>query len=612
MFVRQQPALVRAAHESGHGAAATELPAWDLSDLYTGMDDPALSADLAKGENDARAFAARYEGKLGAQIAADPAALGEAIGQCEAINERLGRVASYVSLLYSSDMSNVRAGKFRADSFDRINAISSVMIFFELELNTLEDDLLERGLKTGEGARYRPWVERVRRFRPHQVSDELERFLHDQSVVGTGAWMRLFDETLAGLTFEVRGETLSCEAALHRMSSPDASVRADAAAALTKVFKANGRLFTLILNTLIKEKEIEDRWRKYPSPAAARHLANEVEPEVVEALVTAVRSYYPKLSHRYYALKARWLGKTQLDHWDRNAPLSEVALPAIAWDEARETVLGAYGTFAPKMAQIARRFFDSHWIDAALRPGKATGAFAHSTVPSVHPYVLLNYQGSPRDVMTLAHELGHGVHQTLAGAKQGYFLSHTPLTIAETASVFGEMLTFQALLARTSDAAARRALLAGKVEDMLNTVVRQIAFHTFETELHARRREGEFTEQNIGELWLKVQAESLGPAIRQNEGYETYWTYISHFVHAPFYVYAYAFGDCLVNALYARYEAEPSGFTDKYFALLSAGGSMGHKALLAPFGLDASDPAFWAQGLERISGMIDQLEAEGG
>ena len=597
-------------HRSPSHADDESLPAWNLADLYSGIDDERIAADLAASEDAAKAFAAAHEGKLAGRIAADPGALGEAIARCEALNEGLGRVASYVSLLFSSDMSDVRAGKFRADTFDRINAITSHLIFFELEINGLDDALLARALEDTGTARYRPWIERVRRFRPHQLSDELERFLHDLSVGGAGAWTRLFDETLAGLTFEVRGETLSCEAALHRLSSPDASMRADAAAALANVFKENERLFTLILNTLVKDKEIEDRWRKYPSPAAFRHLANEVEGEVVEALVSAVRNYYPKLAHRYYALKARWFGKDALDHWDRNAPLPDAASAHIPWDEARRTVLEAYGTFSPKMAEIAKRFFDRQWIDAALRPGKATGAFSHSTVPSVHPYVLLNYQGSPRDVMTLAHELGHGVHQTLA-ADQGYFLSHTPLTIAETASVFGEMLTFQALLARTREPRARRALLAGKVEDMLNTVVRQIAFHTFETEVHARRRDGELTAQDIGAIWLKVQRESLGPAVRQNAGYETYWTYISHFVHAPFYVYAYAFGDCLVNALYACYEAEPSGFVDKYFTLLSAGGSLGHGALLAPFGLDASDPAFWARGLERISGMIDELERMG-
>ena len=611
MFVRNEPAPVLAPANPGAALGAQALPAWDLADLYKGMDDPKIAADLSGAESEAKAIAADYDGKLEALIAADPAVLGQAVARLEAVNETLGRVASYVGLLFSSDMSNVAVGKFRTDSFDKINAITAHLVFFELALNKLDDAVLEAALKRPAAARYRPWIERVRRFRPHQLSDELERFLHDQSVVGSSAWIRLFDETLSGLTFEVRGETLSCEGALHLMMSGDPALRADAADALSKVFKENERLFTLILNTLIKEKEIDDRWRKYPTPAAFRHLANEVEPEVVEALVSAVRSYYPKLAHRYYRLKARWFGKDALDFWDRNAPLPDVAQAPISWDEARETVLGAYGTFAPKMAEIAKRFFDKRWIDAALRPGKATGAFSHSTVPSVHPYVLLNYQGSPRDVMTLAHELGHGVHQTLA-AGQGYFLSHTPLTIAETASVFGEMLTFQALLARTRDPKARRALLAGKVEDMLNTVVRQIAFHTFESELHARRREGELTAEDIGKIWLKVQAESLGPAMRQNEGYESYWVYISHFVHAPFYVYAYAFGDCLVNALYARYEAEPAGFTDKYFALLAAGGSQGHKALLKPFGLDATDPAFWATGLERISGMIDQLEAEAG
>ncbi|HEX2257030.1 MAG TPA: M3 family oligoendopeptidase, partial [Afifellaceae bacterium] len=384
--------------------------------------------------------------------------------------------------------------------------------------------------------------------------------------------------------------------------------RKSAAEALASTLGENVRLFTLITNVLAKDKSISDDWRGFQDVAAARHLSNRVEPEVVDALVAAVQAAYPRLSHRYYAMKARWLGKERLEHWDRNAPLPEAITRTVAWDEARETVLSAYGGFAPEMAAIAGRFFDDRWIDAPTRPGKAPGAFAHPTVPSVHPYVLLNYQGKPRDVMTLAHELGHGVHQVLA-AGQGLLMAQTPLTLAETASVFGEMLTFRAMLDKAAGPRERKAMLAAKVEDMLNTVVRQIAFYTFERKVHLERRQGELTAEKLAEIWLEVQSESLGPAIYLGPGYEVFWTYIPHFIHSPFYVYAYAFGDCLVNSLYAVYEKTDGGFQEKYFAMLRAGGTKRHRELLAPFGLDASDPGFWGMGLFLIERLIDELEA---
>ncbi len=374
------------------------------------------------------------------------------------------------------------------------------------------------------------------------------------------------------------------------------------------VFRSRLPLFARITNTLAKEKDVEDRWRKLPTPQTARHLSNDVEPEVVEALRDAVVAAYPRLSHRYYALKARWLGLDTLEVWDRNAPLPREDDRKIGWDEARATVLDAYAGFDPRMAALAEPFFEHGWIDAPVKPGKAPGAFAHPTVTEVHPYVLLNYLGKSRDVMTLAHELGHGVHQRLAAA-QGELLASTPLTLAETASVFGEMLTFRKLLDAAPDRAARKILLASKVEDMINTVVRQIAFYDFECRLHAARKDGELTPDAINALWMSVQAESLGPVFTFMPGYETFWTYIPHFIHSPFYVYAYAFGDGLVNALYAVYEEGDPGFQDKYFAMLEAGGSMHHKELLAPFGLDATDPGFWDKGLGLISRMIDELEA---
>ena len=482
------------------------------------------------------------------------------------------------------------------------------MLFFTLELNRIEEDVLQAAMREGPLAHYRPWLEDVRREKPYQLEDRVEQLFHEKSVTAYATWNRLFDETIASLRFRVGGEKLALEATLNLMQDPQEPVRKEAAQALTKTFKENLRLFTLITNTLAKDKEISDRWRGFNDVAASRHLANRVEPEVVEALVSTVRAAYPRLSHRYYALKAKWFGKKQLAHWDRNAPVPKAATRTIAWTEARETVLSAYGAFSPRMASIAERFFDERWIDAPARPGKAPGAFSHPTVPSAHPYVLLNYQGKPRDVMTLAHELGHGVHQVLA-APNGPLMAPTPLTLAEMASVFGEMLTFRRLLAATTDAKQRKAMLAGKIEDMINTVVRQIAFYTFERKVHIERKNGELTADRLCELWLEVQAESLGHAIELKPGYETFWTYIGHFVHSPFYVYAYAFGDCLVNSLYAVYEKSHEGFADRYLAMLAAGGTKTHSELLAPFGLDARDPAFWQGGLSVIERMIGELES---
>ena len=482
------------------------------------------------------------------------------------------------------------------------------MIFFELELNRIDDTALETAMQVPALAHYRPWIDNLRMEKPYQLDDRIEELFLEKSQTGAGAFNRLFDETMAALRFAVDGEQLSLEPTLNLMQSPDEAKRKAAALALAKTFTENLRLFTLITNTLAKDKDISDRWRGFKDIADARHLSNRVEPEVVAALVEAARAAYPKLSHRYYAMKAKWLGKDKLMHWDRNAPLPSEDTREVPWAEAKDTVLSAYGSFAPEMAAIARSFFDNNWIDAPTRPGKAPGAFAHPTVPSAHPYVLLNYQGKTRDVMTLAHELGHGVHQVLA-AKQGPLMASTPLTLAETASVFGEMLTFQALLAKTTDPKKRKILLASKVEDMINTVVRQIAFYTFERKVHAARKDGELMPEQINAIWMEVQHESLGDAMEFGAGYETFWTYIPHFIHSPFYVYAYAFGDCLVNSLYARYRESEQGFQEQYFTMLKAGGTKHHSELLKPFGLDASDPKFWDKGLSVISAMIDELEA---
>jgi oligoendopeptidase F len=581
------------------------LPSWDLRDLYPAPDSPAIARDLDRAEADARAFAAAHAGRLGTHSGA---ALAEAIADYERIEEVLERAMSYAQLLFSGDSNDPAIGRFYQSMSERVTTIATHVLFFSLELNRLEEAALERKLADPALARWRPWLRDLRVFRPHQLSDEVEKLLHEKEVTGAAAWSRLFDETIAAMRITVRDAELTVSGALNLLSDQDRAVREAAGHAIGAAFGRNLRLFSLITNTLTKDKEIVDTWRRYPRPGSYRNRANMVEDEVVDALVAAVTDAYPRLAHRYYTLKAKWLGLPGLQHWDRNAPLPGDDDRAVSWPQARDIVLGAYAAFSPELADIGRRFFERPWIDATLHPGKAGGAFAHPTVPSVHPYLLLNYHGRTRDVMTLAHELGHGVHQVLAG-RQGCLMAGTPLTLAETASVFGEMLTFRALLAAETDPARRRIMLACKVEDMLNTVVRQIAFYRFETLLHDERRSGELLGERIGELWMQAQTESLGPAFEFSPEYAVFWAYVPHFVHTPFYVYAYAFGDCLVNALYGVFQAGHPGFQAKYLDMLRAGGTLRHRELLAPFGLDASDPGFWRRGLDVIAGFIDELEA---
>ena len=585
------------------------LPEWNLADLYPSYDAPEVKRDLDRADGECLAFEETYKGKLASLAGGADAGskLTEAVKRYEALDDLLGRLISFASLFYVGDTSDPVRMKFYGDMQERITAASLHLLFFTLELNRLEDAALENAMADPALGHFRPWIEDVRKEKPYQLEDRVEQLFHEKSVPGYSAWNRLFDETVASLRFKVDGKSLSLEPTLNLLQNPSERKRRAASQALAKTFRKNLRTFALITNTLAKDKEISDRWRGFKDIADARHLSNRVEPEVVEALVSAVRDAYPRLSHRYYALKAKWFGRKRLPHWDRNAPLPKVEQRTIGWDQARETVLAAYGAFSPRMADVAERFFARSWIDAPARPGKQAGAFSHPTVPSAHPYVLLNYQGKPRDVMTLAHELGHGVHQVLA-APNGALMAPTPLTLAETASVFGEMLTFQKLLAETKDVKQRRAMLAAKVEDMINTVVRQIAFYTFERKVHSERRKGELTADKLNEIWMSVQAESLGPTIELKPGYEVFWSYIPHFVHSPFYVYAYAFGDCLVNSLYAVYERANEGFAERYLAMLSAGGTKHHSELLKPFGLDARDPTFWQGGLSVIERLIGELE----
>jgi oligoendopeptidase F len=596
-----------ARHPEGSSGGGVGLPVWNLGDLYTSPQDERIESDLATAAAQAAAFETQYRLKLGSLSGADLAA---AIGTYEAVEESLGRVMSYAQLLFSADSTDPAHGQFYQTMSERVTVISTHLLFFTLELNLIgEADLAEKPQDPAL-ARYASWLRDLRVFLPHQLSDELEKLLHEKEVTGHSAWSRLFDETTAGMRLTIRGEELTLSAALNKLSDPDRKLREEAGKAVGAAMRAHEKMFSLITNTLAKDKEIIDNWRRYPTPASRRNRGNMVEDEVVAALNDAVVASYPKLSHRYYAMKAKWLGLDRLEYWDRNAPLPDDDDRGIGWNEAKARVLDAYGAFTPELARIAEPFFSRSWIDAALRPGKAGGAFAHPTVPSAHPYVLMNYHGRTRDVMTLAHELGHGVHQVLA-AKQGYLMSGTPLTLAETASVFGEMLTFRSLLDAETDPKRRRVMLAQKVEDMLNTVVRQIAFYQFETKIHAERRNGELLPGRIGEIWLEVQTASLGPAFHFDDEYRLYWAYVPHFIHSPFYVYAYAFGDCLVNALYAVYQETPDkqDFAEKYLTMLRAGGTLRHKELLAPFGLDASAPTFWQKGLDVISGFIDELSA---
>lgn len=605
--VTSSSSCLQTADAAAQGASFGDLPEWDLSVFYSSLDDPKIDQDLSKAQDEAVAFEQAYKGKLAEISGRSGDELAEVIARYEALEDLMGRIGSFASLSYTQDTTDPMRQKFYGDVQEKLTTASLPLLFFTLEMNKVEDAVLEAALASDKLSHYRPWLEDLRKERPHERSEEIEQLFHEKHVSGAAAWNRLFDETISSSRYEFDGQELSIEQTLNLLQDPDGALREKAAKALSQTFAKNLSIFTLITNTLAKDKDTYDRWHNFEDIADSRHLANRVEREVVDALVDAVRTAYPRLSHRYYAMKAKWLGVEKMKFWDRNAPLPQADTREIPWSEAKSTVLSAYSKFSSELSDLAEQFFDKNWIDAPARPGKAPGAFAHPTVPSAHPFVLVNYQGKIRDVMTLAHELGHGVHQVLA-APNGALMAPTPLTLAETASVFGEMLTFKDLLAKAETPEKRQIMLAAKVEDMLNTVVRQIAFYTFERQVHELRKEGELTSEQIAAIWMGVQEESLGEAIDLEGGYENYWTYIPHFIHSPFYVYAYAFGDCLVNSLYAVYEEAEEGFQQKYFELLKAGGTKHHSELLAPFGLDATDPAFWQKGLSVIERFIDELE----
>ncbi len=584
------------------------LPEWNLADLYAGREDPKIEADLAaaKAANDELV---KLKGRF-TTLRTDPLHLGEVldhgVGLYEKATNGLWGVGAYAALSASVARDDPAWAKFEADLRARSAQIAADSLFFTLELNQLEDSEIEMAFKAHPpAARWRPWMRRVRLSRPHELTADLERLLIDRGPA-VANWTRLFDETLARLTAKVGRENLTLSEALNRLSDPDGARRKQAAQGLAKALEERTPVLALSMNTLAFEKQVEDRWRKYPDPAASRHLANEVDADAVQALEAAVVEAYPSVSHRYYALKAKVMGRKTLDYWDRNAPLDTAAPRTYGWDEARGMVLDSFADLAPKFAETAQTFFTHPWIDARPRPGKQSGAYSHPVTADRHPYVFMNYMGERRDVLTLAHELGHAVHQTLC-APLGTLLADTPLTLAETASIFGEGLVFERLLAGASKQ-ERMGLLAGKIEDGLNTVVRQIAFHRFETQFHAMRQEGELAPEDISALWLEVMAESLGPAVKLNPGYEHYWAYVSHFVHAPFYVYAYAFGDLLVRGLMEKRREDPVAFAPLYEDLLAAGGTRTYVEALKPFGLNPREKAFWAAGMSQLERLVDEFD----
>lgn len=584
-------------------------PTWDLTDLYEGIGDDAIAADLARCRREAERMESAWQGKIGNATPQDLATL---IADYEQVLEALGKAQSHAQLLFAASTTDAQIARHHQSIREASADIGARLLFVELEIAALPSDHVDRLLETAEFAAWQPWLRRVRAFAPHQLSPDMERMLAERAPSGRGAWVRLFDETAAGLRFPFGDAEVTEAEVLNKLSSPDADERREAGASLSQTLKANERLLSLVLNTIAKDKEVEDRWRGFARPVASRNLDNDVDDQTVDALVAAVDDRNADLSHRYYRLKAGWMGGDTLNWWDRNAPLPSDDDRKFSWDEARQLVLASFDGFDPQMAAQAEPFFTRNWIDAEPRAGKSSGAFSHPVTPSAHPYILMNFSGKSRDVMTLAHEMGHGIHQRLA-ADRGYLMSDTPLTLAETASVFAEMLIFRRLVDSTDDPAIRQRLLAGKVEDMLNTVVRQVAFHNFETRFHDARRNAELTSDEISDIWMETQRAALGPAIKTGDDYRPIWGYIPHFVHTPFYVYAYAFGDCLVNALWQTYQSaqadgQAADFVASYRSLLQAGGTERYDIALQRFGLDPRDPAFWSMGLDMISGMIDELE----
>jgi oligoendopeptidase F len=582
------------------------LPTWNLTDFYSSIDDKKIDSDLKKISLEVKNFSQNFQNKINKLSAKQ---LFDAIVVYENIAEKIGKIASYAYLIYASDLSNQKQVAFYQNTSEKLSKFETELLFFSLELNLIEDKKINDALKKSKDLqKYQPFIRDSRAFKKYQLSNELEKFSLEKNISGRAAFVRLFDETVNNLKFNYRKKILNSSEIFDLMSNHDEKVRQDAAKAIGKTLEENSKTFAFITNILAKDKATDDEWRGFSKPISARNLSNFVEDQVVETLIKTVKENYKKTSHRYYKIKAKILGKKTLNYWDRNAPLGVAEEKVIPWESAKDMVLEAYGEFDPLMREMAKEFFDKNWIDAEVRTGKDSGAFSHSTVPSVHPYILMNYQGKVRDVMTLAHELGHGVHQKLAAA-QGYLICGTPLTLAETASVFGEQLTFQKILKNEKNPAAKKIIIANKIEDMISTAIRQIAFLEFEKKIHDERKNGEIPLEKICQFWMEVQKESLGEVFKFEDEYKFFWSYIPHFIHSPFYVYAYAFGDCLVNSLYGVFKSgKIKNFNQKYLEMLTLGGAKHHKEMLKPFGLSANDPKFWQSGLDVIIDYINQLE----
>lgn len=580
------------------------LPKWDLTDFYQSISDKNIELDFKTLTQKVTEFAKNYKGKV-TKLSGDD--LHKAIKKNEEIAEKFGKISSFAYLNYASNMMDENVTSFYQNSSEKICEISKDLVFFELEINEIEEKNLEKLYNSSKNLQqYQPYLRDIRVFKKHQLPEDIEKILLEKSSTGASAWSRLFDETINNIKFSYDKKELNASEIFNLLSSKESTTRKKAAKIIGKTLGSNIRLLSYITNILAKDKDINDNLRDFNLPISSRNLSNFIEDEIVDNLVTVVKENYANISHRYYKIKARLLGLNKMHYSDRNAPLS-MDENLTSWEDAKKIVLDAYNNFSPELAKIGQRFFDNNWIDVGVRDGKDSGAFAHPTIPSVHPYLLLNYQGKVRDIMTLAHELGHGVHQILA-SKKGYFMSGTPLTLAETASVFGEQLTFQEILKREQNQERKKIIIASKVEDMINTVIRQISFLEFERKVHDERKKGEISTERLCQFWMEVQKESLGGIFTFDDEYKYYWSYIPHFIHSPFYVYSYAFGDCLVNSLYGAYKNGLDNFEEKYLAMLKAGGTLHHKELLAPFGLDASHKEFWQFGLDVISNYIDQID----
>ena len=577
---------------------------WDLADLYRSPDDPALAKDRTAVLEKAEHFGDKYRGRIGTL---SPAEFADALHAYSEILEIMGRLGSYAYLKWTANTEDPALGKAVQEITELSSELTQKTIFFTIEWLDMDEDAARKLIQSKELAGYRHYLEISRLDKPHTLEEKEEKILSAKAVTGARAWVRFFDETLGASRFQLGDEELTESRILSLMSDPDREVRRQASEVFTQGLATMKHPLTFVFNTLLADKHTNDRLRKYPHWLRARNLANEISDESVEALVDAVTASYP-IVHRFYRLKKQLLGVDEMMEYDRYAPILKNR-EKIQWDDARDMVLDAYSGFHPEMGAVAARFFDENWIDAAVVPGKRGGAYSASTIPSAHPYVFMNYDGKIRDVQTLAHELGHGVHQYMS-RKQGILQAGTPLTTAETASVFGEMLVFRKLLANLDKPEEKMALLVGKIDDSIATVFRQISMNRFEDRIHrARREEGELAADRFSELWMETQVPVYGDSVTLTDNYRIWWSYIPHFVHTPGYVYAYAFGELLVLALYQQYLNSGDGFNDAYLAMLEKGGSDWPANLMADLGVDISEETFWNRGLQAIASLIGEAEA---